>query len=346
MREVSNHYPELLNTTHTPGISKLDIFEKTVLSAHLHAIWRGNTHSTINYKRNNAHRCKLSARYIIVTHHLKKNTMKIKLTFLLLIIFQIGFSQQYDTVVIEEENIDENNEIYKTGNVFVYDYEIIQEGASCKLKNNSGMFARSEFELVPIGTDSIGVNKIHLIVLPVSDDDRTNKNQTQISYLQEPIYGSFSSTGAVENDKNIWIHPIRSGFFNSLETAPFPFVKMPLEIGTEWTDQMKIGQGWGNEMWGQWEGQLLLTYNYKIVEKEILNLKIGEIECFVIESNAQSNIGKTKLKSYFSEKYGFVRLEYELLNDLKVNMWLIEIKTGKEFNDTRTFFQTKEYIKQ
>lgn len=272
--------------------------------------------------------------------------MKIKLPILLLFIFQFGFSQQYDTVVMEDENIDENNEIYQPGNVFVYDYEIVQNGKVFKLKRNNGMFANADFELVLIGADSIGVDKIHLIVKPVKDSERTNENQTQISYLQAPGFPNIASTGAVENDKNVWIHPIRDGFFNSLETAPFPFVQKPLKIGTEWNDQMQIGQGWGNKMWGQWEGQLLETYNYKIVGKETLKTKIGEIDCYVIESSANSKIGETKLKSYFSEKYGFVRLEYSLLNDLKVNMWLIETKTGVEFNDNRTFFQTKEYIKQ
>ena len=272
--------------------------------------------------------------------------MKFKLNLLLLLVFQLGFSQQYDTVVSEDQNIDENNKIYKTGNVFIYDYEIIQEGQRCKLKKNSGMSAASDFELVPIGTDSIGVEKIHLIIRPVENTERTNKNQTQISYLQEPVFASVASTGVIENDKNVWIHPIRKGFFSSLETAPFPFVKQPLKIGPEWIDQMNIGQGWGNEMWGQWEGQLLLTYNYKIVGKESLQTELGEIEYFIIESTAKSTIGTTKLKSYFSETLGFVRLEYELLNDLKVNMWLIDTKKGMEFNDMMTFFQTKEYIKQ
>jgi hypothetical protein len=39
--------------------------------------------------------------------------MKIKLILTLLIIFQLGFSQQYDTVVVEEESIAGNNEIIK-----------------------------------------------------------------------------------------------------------------------------------------------------------------------------------------------------------------------------------------
>lgn len=272
--------------------------------------------------------------------------MNLKLTLAILLVLQIGYAQQYDTVIIEEENIDSNNDIYKTGNVFVFDYEIITDGVPHKLKKNSGMFGGREFELVPIGTDSIGIDKIHLIVPPADSTHSGNENQTMISYLQDPIYASKSSTGVVENDKNVWIHPIRKGFFNSLETAPFPFVKRPLKIGLEWTDQMKIGQGWGNEMWGQWDGLLLQTYHYKIVRTEKLQTAIGEIDCFVIESSAKSSVGETSLKSFFSEKYGFVRLAYNLLNDVKVNMWLIDAKTGIEFNDMRTFFKTKEYIKQ
>jgi len=272
--------------------------------------------------------------------------MKLKLTFLFLILFQIGFSQQYDSVVIESENIDSNNEIYKTGNVFIYDYEIIKDGKKYKLKTNRGMFADSEFELTSKNSDDIGINKIHLIVQPVSDLERSNKNQTQISYLQGPIFASLSSTGAVENNYNVWIHPIRKGFFNCLETAPFPFIKRPLDVGSEWTDQMSIGQGWGNDMWGKWNGQLLLTYDYKITDKKKVRTGIREIDCFIIESHAKSDMGTTKLTSYFSEKYGFVKLEYELINELMVNMWLVEFKADQVFNDTSTFFKTKEYIKQ
>lgn len=278
--------------------------------------------------------------------------MKLYLSIFCLILFQLGFSQQYDSIAIEEDSIDSNNKIYKPGTVFIYDYEIIENDKKYKLKKNKSKYNQEkkkrevDFELVQTKSDSIGTDKIHLLVKPVEDTDRTNENQTEISYLEEPMYASLSSTGVVENSNNVWIHPIREGFFNSLETAPFPFIKSPLEIGTEWTDQMLIGEGWGNEMWGKWEGELLLTYNYKITDKKTVNTEIGNIDCYIIESTAKSNIGVTKLTSYFSEKYGFVRLEYELLNELKVNMWLIDYKTDIVFNDTRTFFKTKEYIKQ
>lgn len=272
--------------------------------------------------------------------------MKQNLLILLLITFQLGFSQQYDSVIFEKDNIDSNNEVYKTGNVYIFDYEIIENGKKYKLLKNKGMFKRREFELVSILVNTIKIDKIHLIVKPVEESERTNENQTQISYLEGPFFESSSSTGVVDNKENVWIHPIRNGFFNSLETCPFPYVKKPLMIGLEWKDEMLIGEGWENEKWGQWEGRLLLEYVYKVVAKEKIDTKIGKIECYIIESTASSEIGKTKLKSYFSNEYGFVRLEYNLINDIKVNFWIVDFQKNKEFNDMRTFFQTKEYIKQ
>ena len=268
--------------------------------------------------------------------------MKYNFTIILLFILQLTFGQQYESVQVEDDSIDLNNQVYKIGNVYIFDYEIIENGIAKKLKTNS----RKGFELVPKNFDSIGVDRIHLLIKPPENSKRTNENQTQISYLEGPEFASYSSTGVVDNRENIWIHPIRNGFFSSLETCPFPFVKKPLKIGLEWTDAMLIGEGWGNEMWGKWTGQLLLEYSYKITKREKINSELGEVECFVIESKAESRLGSTRLKSFYSERYGFIRLEYVLLTGIEIKMWLIESMEDKEFNDTLTFFKTKEYIKQ
>jgi hypothetical protein len=65
------------------------------------------------------------------------------------------------------------------------------------------------------------------------------------------------------------------------------------------------------------------------------------MECYLIEGKASSEIGMTKLEAYFSEKYGFIRLEYELLNDVKVNLWLIDILKGQTFRDLKTLYSSK-----
>ncbi|WP_048331110.1 hypothetical protein, partial [Bizionia psychrotolerans] len=134
--------------------------------------------------------------------------MKNKLTFVFLLVLQFVFPQQYDSVIVEQDSIDTNNQVYKTGNVYILDYEIIENGVSKKLKSNS----RGAFELVQKNSDSIGIDKIHLLIKPSVDSLRTNENQTQISYLQGPTFSSSSSTGVVDNSENVWIHPIRSGF--------------------------------------------------------------------------------------------------------------------------------------
>lgn len=52
----------------------------------------------------------------------------------------------------------------------------------------------------------------------------------------------------------------------------------------------------------------------------------------MIEGTAKSRIGESKLKSYFSQKYGFVRLEYEMVTGLKVNLWVDQYSEGNNFN--------------
>ena len=266
------------------------------------------------------------------------------LVLLFLFIVSSSNSQQYDGVHIEDRLIDYNNIIYQPGSVFIYDYEIITGGERYKLRYNSGMLKNAQFEFLACGSEEIDVDRIHLVVLGVTDAERSNDNQTQIYYIQDPEFSSLSSTGLVENDQNIWMHPIRKGFFNALETAPFPYVKLPLEIGVTWTDQMLIGEGWGNEMWGEWKGSLLQDYTYEISDKVILETSTGDTECYKITSTCVSELGVTRLTSYFSPSCGFVRLEYELHNNLHVNFWLAEAQSGLEFNSVNTFFQSGEYI--
>lgn len=254
--------------------------------------------------------------------------MNKKLTLLFLVIFQLGVAQHYDTVVLDTGDIDATNEVYRLGNSYVFDYEIIKDGRVLKLKYNKGMYENSAFELVPLATAEIDVDKIRLVVQQVSDAERTNEGQTEISYIQEPLSRGMSLTGLVDNSSNIWLHPIRTGFFNALQTAPFPFVQKPLKVGAVWTDKMAIGKNWSNILWGTWEDPLLLSYDYQITGVEPIKTAFGTIACYVIESSATSDIGTTKLKSYFSNLYGFVRLEYQLLNGIKVNFWLVEFNQG------------------
>ena len=101
-------------------------------------------------------------------------------------------------------------------------------------------------------------------------------------------------------------------------------MKLPLEEGKEWQDKMKISNHWSHEKWGVWDKKLLLHYNYKIARNTMLETALGDEECYVVESTAKSEIGESKLLSYYSENYGFVRLEYTMATGLQVNLWLCD----------------------
>jgi len=136
-------------------------------------------------------------------------------------------------------------------------------------------------------------------------------------------------TGLIENSKNIWMHPPRMALFKILELNPFPYVKFPCEIGEEWIWKLTIGDMWGDERWKTWNGQIENNYFYKIVEKEKITTQFYEnIDCWIIDATAKSELGETFLRSYFNEQIGFVKWEYINIDNSKI---IFEIKKA---NDT------------
>lgn len=262
--------------------------------------------------------------------------MKNRFLIIILLVSNLVLGQQYDGLYIEKSKIDKNNSIYTLGKEVVFNIKITENDSIFFLKeNNSDNFKLSN------EIDSLKISEIHLTVIKPKMFQRTNKNQTEVYYSYEPNPTTTSSTGIVENDENIWVHPPRNGFFKSLETCPFPYIKLNKPIGYKWTDSMSIGNHWANEKWGLWNDRLLLNYEYEISGKEKIQTKIGELECIVISAIATSNIGKSKLKSYFSYEYGFVKLEYTLFTGMEIELNIAQVTDGPILRDGKDFFENK-----
>lgn len=262
--------------------------------------------------------------------------MKNIVTTLLILISNLTIGQQYDKVFIENSKVDRNNKIYTLGKEFHFNFNITEKNTKYFIENNS-----SDFIELSNNIDSLVINEIRLTVIKPKIFKRTNKKQTEIIYSYEPNPKSLSYTGLVENEKNIWIHPPRDGFFKSLETCPFPFIVLNKPVGFKWVDSMIIGNQWSNILWSEWEDSLLLEYEYEIIGNEKINSNFGEIDCVVIEAVANSRLGRSKLTSYFSEKYGFVELHYTLFNEIKIDIILTEVIEGPILRDGKEFFQNR-----
>ena len=129
------------------------------------------------------------------------------------------------------------------------------------------------------------------------------------------------------------MHPPRDRFFRILEINPFPFIQAPYEIGNTWDWSLKIGSSWGDKRWKVWENSIENVYQYEIIDKKNVTTKIGELECYVIEAVAKSEIGATYLTSYFNMDKGFVKLEYTNIDATKTVLELASLKKDAELNE-------------
>ncbi len=110
--------------------------------------------------------------------------------------------------------------------------------------------------------------------------------------------------GVIENDREVWMHPIRHNQYIFTEVAPFPEVKLPLEVGKTW----KGGIG-GLGGWGDWDGMDIMS-SYEVIKHEDTVLPFGKLKCWVIEASSSFDLGESTLTLLFNEDYGFVKMDY------------------------------------
>lgn len=222
------------------------------------------------------------------------------------------------------ENSDKSieNSIYNPESIYTFNYKYID-------KTGKEMF----FKIQNFGTwDFVETNHNEGII--VKDFKMEILNHKMIydnqSFYQRGISfiidKNITTTGLIENERNIWLHPPREYLFKILQLNPFPYIKSPIEVGHSWEWKLKIGGQWGDKRWKEWNGNIENKYQYRIVGIEKINTIFGPLDCYIVESQAESELGITKLKNYFNEKYGFVRLDYTNIDNSKIEMNLQNIQ--------------------
>lgn len=229
-----------------------------------------------------------------------------------------------------QDRYTKDNKIYTINRKFTFDYYIVRDADTLKIAiphvTDLENFQKSwDF----ISKDLISNDKIETISFTVLNGI-SNDNQTLVKYEYQyptdPGFNIFYSTsGVIENEINVWMHPQRDKYFMILELNPFPYIQKPFEVGNKWTWALEIGDYWQDDRWKTWSGSIRNTYEYKIIGKQKLNTRIGEVDCWVIQGNAMSEIGATGLIGYFNEEKGFVKLDYINIDKSKLIMEIHEI---------------------
>lgn len=221
-----------------------------------------------------------------------------------------------DSSTIQNYTVD--NKIYREGLRFVYDYRYLDKGTF--LVGNEG-------HRLDTITDT-NSQTIVQVSFTVSEERGRSMREMIPEYYQSGVnydyYGksgeSFypkTSSGLIENEINVWIHPFRrSTYFAMLNINPYPYVQYPIEVGNTYQWELGVGgSAYIDPVWAMWDGTTIRKHKYLVSGKEIIVLPFdAAAEVYVIEATATSEIGDSGATFKFSDKYGFVEMNYDNLN--------------------------------
>lgn len=245
------------------------------------------------------------------------------------------FVEHFGLLINDENSYTENNEVYQGGNVYTFDYVHITNTGDSLLFDLEPYSKNWEFSSKFNDCDTT----VHIFKLSIEKgmgqmvELVPDYNQTVIQY--DYVYDTNSDklqmelTGCIENEKNIWMHPPRVGYFSILELNPFPYIQAPYEVGNTWEWSLEIGSHYGDERWVTWNGNTENIYTYKITDISNQPTAFGDIECYEITSTGTGKLGETKLVSWFSFDYGFVKLDYTNIDNSKTIIELQEFEKGE-----------------
>jgi len=134
------------------------------------------------------------------------------------------------------------------------------------------------------------------------------RNQYSLGWLHS------DTTGFIDNETKVWIHPPRHNQYTLTETAPFPDVRKNLNAGDSYSSILFVGQGFG-ELTGK---KIKSTYTISKIRQ-----KKDDI-IWTIQSNSVFDNKTNYCKFIYSNKKGFVSIAYKFYNGDKMNMILKE----------------------
>jgi hypothetical protein len=217
---------------------------------------------------------------------------------------------------------------------FGYGLTINSENYHCILIGDGLNYGNSKkernWELVKnkLLLDSMEKSILYVDLIPRTGAINNDQYPMEFNYLnvKKDQIGTLSMSGIYDDSTGIWIHPPRDYYFQILEFSPYPYIKFPLAVNRKWKWSLEVDDNWSMKGIVEYRGTVNLKYQYKVTKKELLNTDLGKLECYVVEASGMSRLGKTKLISYFNEKYGFVKLIYHNVDKSYLILSLEEIK--------------------
>lgn len=230
------------------------------------------------------------------------------------IVYTVSATTGLTDTTIEIERIHRNVVIFRGGKV--YTYRAIYINAMGDTLSNRRVWMK------PTGMRWRNAHKrqteVHYEFEGVVEDSA--------SFTPHSLNSTFSSwkqkiaTGATENEKEVWIYPIRHNQYIFTQLAPIPKVELPLEKGRTWKNTFRV-RGYGK--WHNQVGKL----EYEVKKLKALDVDFTtSIECWEIHAKAEFPEGESSLVYYFHPYYGFVKMLYTNFFGETLDIILIDLQ--------------------
>ncbi len=135
--------------------------------------------------------------------------------------------------------------------------------------------------------------------------------------LADREWSKKETTGIIETESQIWMHPFRQNQYCFNEVAAFPQIILPMEEGKSWESKLNIHGGWGD-----WDNTILNT-TYQILNLETINIPFKKIDAWHVRAITIAAFGNSQHDFWFNEEFGFVKM---IIKNYKGQFLAIELK--------------------
>ncbi|RKE03085.1 hypothetical protein [Marinifilum flexuosum] len=151
------------------------------------------------------------------------------------------------------------------------------------------------------------------------------QKQFSVGWVDEEkdISSPNSSTGVIDNGDTVWLHPPRHDIYFVHEFTPFPEVRLPLEVGKQWTTD--FGYVWSSKELNIPAGvKVKPHYTVEAKFEDYSDILYRTINCYKVMGEINNQFINSKWIGIFNDELGFIRMEFINTNKSITKMNLLD----------------------
>ena len=235
------------------------------------------------------------------------------------------------------------SKIYTPGKKFYFNYSITKDNKKFKIvpvdwkniKTGMSVKSRNDWEeyVFPETKDTVFTDTLMFSVseYKIRKGKKYKPAGTVILFAAERFSRQFGHIDISSTKNYLKLIPFANqhnevGFMQDMKASPPLMITAIPEQDSVWSDTSIVYNYRFSEAVTKYYDSLEVVSTYQILGRQIVNSVIGKIETWQIKSSSRSLAGSSQLNLNFSSEYGFVTIDFQLLNGARLKLELIGVE--------------------